>query len=208
LRIAPLDTGNVGAFGALFEACASGCFCRYWSFEGNKNDWLERTFNAPGRNFEEQVTLVQQGDASARGLLAIDPRDPAMALGWMKLAPRQRMLKLRRQGPYRGLRDEAGTRDEVVWLIACLLVHPAHRGRGIARGLIAAADGPVRAWGGVAIEAYPRGTVDTTVRLHAEEAWMGTDALFVSLGFKRIAGEPAYPVYRKELGALAPPSAG
>jgi GNAT superfamily N-acetyltransferase len=198
----------MGAFGALFEACGSACFCRYWGFEGNKHDWLERTFHAPERNLEEQTALVRQGHASAQGLLAIEPGEPATGLGWMKLAPRPQMLKLRRQGPYRDIRDAAGTRDEAVWVIGCLLVHPEHRGRGIARRLIEAADDAVRAWGGVAIEAYPRGTVDTTVRLHAEEAWMGTDALFASLGFQRIAGDPAYPVLRKELGSRATPSAG
>lgn len=193
----------MGAFGALFDACGSGCFCRYWGFEGNKNEWLERTFTAPRRNLEEQVALAQEGDAAARGLLALDPGEPATALGWMKLAPRHRMIKLRRQGAYRALTDAMGTPDEVVWLVGCLLVHPAHRGRGIARRLIAAADDHVRAWGGVALEAYPRGTSEMTVRLHAEEAWMGTDAMFESLGFTRIAGEAAYPVYRKDLGAAS-----
>jgi GNAT superfamily N-acetyltransferase len=203
LRIVPLGPGTVGAFGALFDACGSRCFCRYWGFEGSRNDWLERTFNDPRRNLEEQVAQVQQGDASARGLLAMDPGEPATALGWMKLAPRHRMAKLRRQGAYRALKDATGTPDDVVWLVGCLLVHPAHRGRGIARRLIAAADEHVRAWGGVAHEAYPRGTAQATVRLHAEEAWMGTDVLFESLGFTRIAGEAAYPVYRKDFGAAS-----
>jgi GNAT superfamily N-acetyltransferase len=200
LRIVPLAPDLVGAYGALFEACGSACFCRYWGFEGTKNEWLERTFSAPHRSLEEQAALVREGDAGAGGLLALDPDDPGAALGWMKLAPRPRMAKLLRQGPYRALAATAGPPGDAVWIVGCLLVHPAHRGRGVARRLIAAADDAVRARGGVAIEAYPRGTATATARLHAEEAWMGTDALFASLGFTRIAGEEAYPVYRKELG--------
>ncbi len=204
MRIAPLGPDTLGAFGALFDACASGCYCRYWGFPGNKNEWLERTFTAPQRNLEEQSALVRAGDAFGRGLLAFDPGDPGKAVGWMKLAPRDRMIKLRRQGAYRALEDETGTHDAAVWVIGCLLVHPEHRGQGIARQLIAAADDVVRGWRGVAIEAYPRGTVGLGFRLHAEEAWTGTDGMFASLGFGRIAGEPAYPVYRKDLSAPGP----
>jgi GNAT superfamily N-acetyltransferase len=199
LRVAPLDPGNLRVFDALFEACGSGCFCRYWHFEGTKNEWLARTFEAPRQNQDEQHSLVERDDLGARGLLATDDDDSAAALGWMKLAPRARMTKLRRLGPYRSLQDDSATQGDAVWVIGCLLVHPAHRGRGVARRLIAAADDHVRAWGGSAVEAYPRGTADATVRLHPEEAWMGTDALFASLGFARVAGDPAYPVYRKPL---------
>jgi GNAT superfamily N-acetyltransferase len=202
LRVAPLAPGNLDAFIALFEACGSACFCRYWHFEGTKNEWLARTFEAPHQNLDEQRRLVGRDDFCARGLLATSD-DTATGLGWMKLAPRARMVKLRHLGPYRLLQDDAATRDDATWVIGCLLVHPAHRGRGVARRLIAAADDHVRTWGGSAVEAYPRGTVDTTVRLHPEEAWMGTDALFASLGFARVAGEPAYPVYRKALGRNA-----
>ena len=199
MRVAPLGPANLGAFSALFEACGSACFCRYWHFEGTKNEWLARTFEAPAENRDEQRALALHDDLGARGLLAMNVDDAPTAIGWMKLAPRTRMAKLRRLGPYRLLEDDPATADDATWVIGCLLVHPAHRGRGVARRLIAAADDHVRAWGGSAVEAYPRGTVDTTVRLHPEEAWMGTDALFASLGFARVAGEPAYPVYRKRL---------
>ena len=74
----------------------------------------------------------------------------------------------------------------------------------MARALIGAAAEHVLAWGrsgspARAIEGYPRGDTPGRGRLHDEEAWVGTQELFESCGFVRIAGEPAYPVMRKVL---------
>ncbi len=200
MRVVPLDETTIAAWEALFAACGCSCFCRYWHFAGGKSEWLERTFTAPERGLAEQRELVAQKDPSAMGLIALDPDDPLRGIGWMKLAPRDRMTKVLKQGPYRSLvqADDPGT-GLGTWVIGCLLVHPSHRGRGVARRLIAAADDHVRAWGGSTLQAYPRGAAGTTVRLHDEEAWMGTDALFASLGYVRVAGEPAYPLYSKKL---------
>ena len=121
------------------------------------------------------------------------------AVGWMKLAPRGRLPKLRRQGAYRSL--DLGP-DEGVWSVGCLLVRPDRRGHGVARALVGAAPATVRAWStdvpARAIEAYPRGNAagDGPRRLHDEEAWVGTQSLFERCGFARIAGEDAYPVMR------------
>ena len=129
--------------------------------------------------------------------------DGADATGWMKLAPRARLPKLRRQGAYRPL--DLGP-DDGIWSIGCLLVRPDVRGRGVARALVSAAPEHVRAWAtpemqARAIEAYPRGEPAGAppTRLHDEEAWVGTQRLFESCGFVRVAGEPAYPVMRRPL---------
>ncbi len=196
MDIAPLDGETAPAWQALFEACGSTCFCRYWSFDGAKADWLERSFAAPERSRDEQLALVRQGAPEARGLLAIEGPGAATALGWMKLAPRTHMAKLLRQGAYRPL--DLGS-AEGAWVVGCLLVHPGHRRSGIARALIAAADDHVRSWGGTTIEAYPRSS-GADFRLHDEEAWMGTSALFAECGFESVAGEGPYPVMRKVLG--------
>jgi GNAT superfamily N-acetyltransferase len=196
MEIAPLDGATALAWQALFEACGCTCFCRYWGYGGTKAEWLERSFTAPEKSRDEQLALVRQGAPEARGLLALERRGPTAALGWMKLGPRAHMPKLLRQGAYRPL--DLGP-AEGVWVVGCLLVHPGHRRSGIARAMVAAADDHVRSWGGTTIEAYPRSS-GTDFRLHDEEAWMGTSALFAECGFERVAGEGAYPVMRKVLG--------
>lgn len=188
MRVAPLTPALLGAWAALFEASGSACFCRWWHFEGTKNEWLARSFGEPARNREEQVALVEAGAPEASGLLALEDD---VAVGWMKLAPRALLPKLRRQGAYRPL--DLGD-DEGVWSVGCLLVRPDRRRRGVARSLVEAAPEHVRRWGGRAVEAYPH---RVTHALHDEEAWMGPEGVFVTLGWQPVHDAAPYPVYRK-----------
>jgi GNAT superfamily N-acetyltransferase len=193
---APSDaTSQLRAFAELFEACACTCFCRWWHFEGTKNDWLARAANEPHANRDEHARLAREGDPRAGGLLALDGET---AVGWMKLTPRAAVPKLRRLPVYRGLDlgDDAG-----VWGVGCFLVRPDRRGQGVARALLVAADAHVRAAGGLAIEAYPRRSAET---MHAEEAWMGPEKLFLECGFEPVEapvglGAAPYPVLRKHM---------
>jgi GNAT superfamily N-acetyltransferase len=196
---ASVDASVAGAWQELFEASGSTCFCRYWHFTGKKSDWLERCFQRPEENRDEQLALVRGGALEARGLVAMDG---PTAVGWMKLAPRALLPKLRQQGAYRPL--DLGP-DEGVWSIGCFLVRPDRRREGVARALVMAASEHLRAWNGpgtpaLALEAYPRGTTpEASLILHDEEAWVGTQHLFETCGFTRVAGEPAYPVMRRVL---------
>jgi GNAT superfamily N-acetyltransferase len=109
--------------------------------------------------------------------------------GWMKLAPRASLPKLRGRSVYRKL--DLGP-DDGVLSIGCMLVRPDARGQGVARALVTAATRLARDRGASAIEAYPH----AATTLGAHEVWMGPHALFASLGFQRVAGEDAYPVLR------------
>jgi GNAT superfamily N-acetyltransferase len=184
--IVPLEPSRMDAFRALFDACASPCYCRYWHFEGDKNAWLARCA------FEKETSLAEQArdvaSEATRGLLAMEGE---RAIGWMKVAPRASLPKLRKQSVYRRL--DLGI-DAGVFSIGCFLVHPEHRKRGVARRLIEAADGFVRAWGGTAIEAYPRRFEG---ELPDEQAFMGPESLFA--GYEILHGDGPYPVMRKTL---------
>jgi GNAT superfamily N-acetyltransferase len=190
VTIYTLDAARATAWAALFEACGSACFCRFWHFEGTKNDWLARCAEDAHTNRDEQLTLALGGTLAGGGLLAFEQ---SKAIGWMKLAPRSALPKLLRQGAYRSLPLGA---SEGVWSIGCLLVHPERRGAGVARALVLAAHDYVVQWGGRAIEAYPRRAGH---RLHDEEAWMGTADLFASCGFVEVSGETPYPVMRRDV---------
>jgi GNAT superfamily N-acetyltransferase len=192
MRIEPLEPRHLDAWAALFDAASSPCFCRFWHFASNKNEWLARCAATPRANFDEHAAALRADDPSARGLVALE-NDDRVCIGWMKLAPRALLPKLRNQSVYRALDlgDGAG-----VYSVGCFLVHPAHRERGVARRLLAAAPGFARAWGARALEAYPR---RTDGRVHAEQAWQGPEAIFVAEGFRVVHGDGPYPVYRKDL---------
>ncbi len=192
MRITPLTADNAGAWAALFEASGSTCFCQWWHFTGTKNEWLARCFEEPAKNRYEQTALVAAGAVEARGLLAMD--EGGAAVGWMKLAPRALLPKLRRQGAYRSV--DLGE-DQGIWSIGCLLVRPDRRRSGIARSLIGVAPEQVREWGGRAVEAYPHRVAHA---LHDEEAWMGPESVFVALGWRAVHDVAPYPVYRRDVG--------
>ena len=192
LKVAPLDAAHVESWAALFEACHCACYCRFWHFIGTTNDWLARTAFSAEVNREEHVQGLLAGDPASRGLVALAGGDAVV--GWMKLVPRTNVTKLRKGRVYGAL--DLGP-DEGVYSIGCFLVHPEHRGKGVARALVGAADEAVRAWGGRAIEAYPRRSSD---ELRPEEVWMGPERIYIDAGYTHIAGEPPYPVYRKEIG--------
>jgi GNAT superfamily N-acetyltransferase len=194
VHVVPLDPSRLTAWAGLFEAAHSTCFCRYWHFEGDKNAWLARSAFEPQVSCEEQSALVRAGDPAGRGLLALESEaEGARAVGWMKLAPRATLPKLRRLPVYRSLDlgDDAG-----VYAIGCFLVDPAWRHRGVARALVTAAEKYARGWGATALEAYPRRTPD---RLYDEEAWMGPESLFLAVGFVPVHDVAPYPVLRKTL---------
>lgn len=187
LRVAPLAPAHLDAVKAFFEGVPSACFCRYWHFEGNKNAWLERCAHAPDDNYAELASGVIAGDPASRALVAF--RDTHM-VGWMKLTARATVPKLRGQPVYRGL--DLGPED-TTFAIGCLLVDPAHRKSGVARALVAEAAHWAKAWGGRAVEAYPRRSTDP---LYDEEIWQGPEALFRDLGFSPVHDVGPYPVYR------------
>ena len=197
--VVPLDASNLDAIAPLFAACNCPCHCQFWHFAGAKNDWLARCAFTPEQNRADHEAQIRAGDPAARGVLALDPADPSIALGWMKLAPRSTLPKLRRLPVYKNLDlDPDETPRGAIYSVGCFLVHPAHRGRGVARALLAGAIAHAREWGWPvrAIEAYPRISPEP---MHAEEAWMGPTSIFDACGFVAIAGDAPYPVYRKEL---------
>jgi GNAT superfamily N-acetyltransferase len=203
LRVEPLTDARFDAWGALFERAASPCFCRYWHFEGTKNDWLARCAMDPGESRAEMEAALGRRADESLGLIALEGD---IVVGWMKLTPRATVPKLRGLPIYRAL--DLGP-DDGVWSVGCILVDPARRRRKIAARLLDAAIDIARARGGRAVEAYPRHAHESSgARLHDDEAMMGPESLYVARGFARVAEAAAtrmYPVYRLDLGALTAP---
>jgi len=187
LRIAPLSPELVDGWAALFVGCASGCFCRYWHFEGTKNEWLARLAFTPEDNEAEARIAVLDASPKGVGLVAVLGDD---VVGWLKLAPRSAVPKLRRLPVYRAV--DLGA-DDGVLSIACLLVHPSQRRQGVARALVLHAVTHARSLGAHTVEAYPHRRSEA---LREEELWMGPLSLLESCGFSCVGGNTAYPVLR------------
>lgn len=191
MRIERVTSAHLEGLHALFEAASVTCFCRYWHFEGTKNEWLDRCAHRPEENRAELDAAIDERREDGEALVAI--ADGGELVGWMKLTKRSAVPKLRRLPVYRSL--DLGD-DDTTLSIGCFVVHPAHRRAGIARALIEGAERIGIERDASAIEGYPR---RSSAPLYDEEAWQGPERAFVACGFEHVAGDPPYPVYRKVL---------
>ncbi|HEY3495159.1 MAG TPA: GNAT family N-acetyltransferase, partial [Polyangiaceae bacterium] len=154
LRFEPLGSEHVPALAALFERHESACYCRYWHFAGDKNEWQARLA------FEPEQNRAELRDRAARpglaGVVALAAED---VVGWMKLERASAVPKIYAQRPYRALPCFGGPREDV-WTAGCFLVDQQVRRRGVARSLLRAGIELARAAGAHAIEAFPRRAED------------------------------------------------
>lgn len=203
----PARRGDEAGLVALFEAAGSPCFCRFFHFEGDTNAWLARCYTEPGVNARELEQAVRDERPDGAGLVAVLPAEEppgrleGKIVGWAKLAPIEVMSKRYQGRFYRGLavlspsgEGSLGARDGGATL-GCLLVHPEHRGRGVAGLLVEAAVREARARGYRFVEAFPR-TSDEALR--PDELWTGTLGLYLRAGFRVVHEARGYPVVRWE----------
>jgi len=185
----------------LFGETHTGCFCRYWHFEGDKNEWLERTAQRPEENKLELERELAIKSPEALGVVAESAEHGLV--GWLKLTRASNVSKAYQQRYYRSLPCFTGDR-EGVHLVGCVLVGPGHRKRGVAHALVAGALVVAERHGATAVEAFPRRALE---RVADEELWMGPLSVFERLGFVAVhrsanapPGQPdPYPVFRLEI---------
>jgi GNAT superfamily N-acetyltransferase len=114
----------------------------------------------------------------ASGPIGVLAYDGDVVVGWAAVAPRTGTA-------YARSRTIPKVDDLDVWSVWCLRVRPGHRGRGIARPLLAGAVAFARDQGAPAIEGYP---VDNRgAKVDATMAYVGTLALFEQAGFRKVA---------------------
>lgn len=189
-RSSPLEATDGPELASLFKASGAPCYCRWWDFHGDKNEWLDRCYNRPDENREDLLRAVSAGDLE--GVVARSDADALV--GWMRLSPASGIAKLYDQRLYRGLPCFVGER-EAVMTIGCFLVHPEERRRGVARSLLHGGVETARKRGARALEAFPRR--DNLVG--PEALWTGPYDLLSELGFEVVNDFAPYPVMRKRL---------
>jgi len=173
----------------LFARADCPCHCQYYGFIGEHRDWQNRCANDRQANRDGLVA-----DLAAGRLRAWVALDGERAVGWLRVAPVTELQKTYSGRLYRGLPCFDGDRSRVL-SVACFLVDPAVRRRGVASRLLDEAIAWARQSGARSLEALPRGASDVS----DEEQWTGPLMLYECAGFSVIRDFQPYPVLRLDL---------
>lgn len=170
------DLGTVlrGGWGA-------GCWCLYPRLTDAGLRALPGDGPQSQRRRDAMTRLARR--RRAPGLVAFDDGAP---VGWIAVAPRGEL------GRVDASRATPRVDDTDVWVIPCITVAKAARGRGIAHALIRAAVAYAAAHGAPAVEAYPRAGAARTAD---DNAYFGTEPMFRRAGF-RVVRKPLKDVPR------------
>lgn len=189
LRVERVHPGATEELARLFERSDCPCYCQYWQFSGDHRDWQNRCAN------DRAASRAALADDVARGgLHGLVVWSGERVVGWVRVE-RPAVLKKSYEGRYyRGLPCFEGDRTGV-WTVACFLVDPAERRRGVARALLDGAIELGRSLGARALEALPRGARDVS----DEEQWTGPVDIYEQAGFEKVHDFVAYPVFRLSL---------
>jgi ribosomal protein S18 acetylase RimI-like enzyme len=137
-------------------------------------------------NHASLKAMVNAG--KVQGLIAYHGNVP---VGWVSLAPRDELAKLKRSPVMKPIDDKP------VWSVICFVVPSAFRGQGVARALLHGAIDYARRCGASLVEAYP---IDKAVRSSDAAMWFGAKSMYDRAGFMEVARrKPARPVVRLKL---------
>jgi len=185
IRVVRAEPEHDQALQRFFEQQSGGCFCQWWQFGGDKNDWQLRCASQR-ENAAALHDALEARAPEALGFLAFQETE---AIGWLKLSPAQQIPKLYEQRLYRKLPCFEGDRSGV-FTIGCMLVAEQHRRTGIARALLRHAIDWARSNAGRTIEAFPH----RSENLHAAGLWLGPVGLYQEFGFQIAHDFGPYPV--------------
>ena len=172
--IRPLTPQRLGDLLNFFEQRAfadhpkwASCYCHFPHADHDNIVWAERTGEQ-----NRAATCQRVADGTMMGWLAYaDTGDGhgSQAVGWCNAGPR-RFIE--------GMLDEPEPLAAQIGAIACFVVAPEFRGRGVARALLNAACGGLREQGFEWAEAYPRRDVTDAGANH-----FGPLAMYLAAGF-------------------------
>jgi GNAT superfamily N-acetyltransferase len=168
------DMGKV-----LSGTWGSACWCMFPRLTAR----LRRELPGPAKDKSRRAMTALAAKRRAPGLLAYADGEVA---GWVAIAPRPELARVETS------KATPRADDVGVWVIPCITVRRRSRGRGVAQALIRAAVAHAAKHGAPAVEAYPRAG---DVRVHDDFAFIGTEALFRKVGFRKIRG-PLDPLPR------------
>ena len=167
-----LGPGDLDDLALLFGAQRSTRHCWCTAFCASGGQFAAGWFGGGNRRRFERLAATS---ATPMGVLASVGGAP---VGWGACGPRSRYAAAI-DGRSSLLRGRPREEDESVWLVACLFVAPAHRGRGVTHALVRAAVDLAREEGALAVEGWP--LVASAPR--SGDAFVGREEVFRAAGF-------------------------
>lgn len=159
---------DVAAILAPKDPHAPACWCLSYRVPGGEHRDL-----APAERPARLRRYAEEG--TPPGVVAYVDGAPA---GWCSVSPRSSHHRLQRS------RTIPTVDDADPWSIVCFVIRPAFRGRGLALHLLEGAIAFARDRGATVLESYP---IDPAgARVSSAFAYVGTTALFESVGFERV----------------------
>ena len=142
------------------------CFCRYYYTDCCFDEWMRRTGE---QNAEEARREILGGGMS--GYLAFEGDE---CVGWCNCAESGRLPRLREElSPF--------CADKKVACTICFVIHPDHRGKGVARKLLAEAIRSSREAGFYAMIALPFEDTEKP-----QKRYRGTTRMYLEAGYRTV----------------------
>jgi GNAT superfamily N-acetyltransferase len=183
IEFGPLEPEDWESLEQLFgkRGASEGCWCMWW--RQTEAEFKEKHGEPNRLAFK---SLVESGVVP--GLLAYEAGLP---VGWCAMEPRESYPRLERS------RTLARIDDQPVWSVTCFYINKQYRGRGLMRGLLAAAIDWAAKNGAHIIEAYPTALPQGA---RVSSAYMGVVPVFLEAGFVEMARRSQrQPIMRKSL---------
>ena len=147
----------------------ASCFCRFYQTTCSFEEWRSRSLET---NRDEALREIASG--AMRGYLAFEGET---CVGWCNANDVKNLPRI-----YPDV--ESFCRDKRVGCTICFLIHPLHRGKGLARELLARAISDYRAAGFNAMLALPIEAADA-----GQRRYRGTLHMYLEAGYRELQVE-------------------
>jgi ribosomal protein S18 acetylase RimI-like enzyme len=156
----------------------ASCYCHFYFAQHDQKAWEERD---GGENRQAVSQLIQAG--KMHGYLAYAGEK---VVGWCNAGLRKNIPNI----PVSDGRPDAAD----IGVIACFVVAPSYRGKGVATQLLSAALEDLRARGVKTVEALPRNDTDSNA-----SNYHGPLAMYLNAGFMPFQEMERFTLVRKDL---------